>query len=437
MDTMHHRSIQSLSPQSPSSHRRSPPLSFVCFRRGSAAFLGRDPPLGPPTMAVFTCFSVVDPQSLPRSGVGLDCSAPTKGLFITGRWPNLIALFSCADRNEPTLLCYKPNYFGFAYHKDKSKMEQPEQIPIEQSKQQDQHPTTITTEPPRSSRRRPSHSAGKGADRRAKKRAKVAEDDVEFIGASHVEDNASEPDESPDLFVSNVQYPDGHVITAVDSLAENPLLPMTLLNGVALPNDMRNLQEGKANNMVELCLFIAKVGQCVSRAFSDMDAVIEASRSLRGDLKVKREEAKMATEEIEKLEEKVADVAAGLKERDRLLIEVKDLKAEWDQLKEEKKHLEDDLPRKLKEAGEHYKEQVESLPDSQLEPLFQAGANYPEYRAQHLMQGFRIRTAWEAQRQARGSRGGRSGRRGGRGRGGEGPQGGGTGRGRASLSALS
>ncbi|KAI8563840.1 hypothetical protein RHMOL_Rhmol03G0140500 [Rhododendron molle] len=79
---------------------------------------------------------------------------------------------------------------------------------------------------------------------------------------------------------------------------------------------MESLQEGKGNNMAELCLFIAKARQCASRAYDDMNAFLEARRSLKGDLKVKREEVKAAAEEIDKLEAKLADAAARLEERD-------------------------------------------------------------------------------------------------------------------------
>ncbi|XP_058220136.1 U3 small nucleolar RNA-associated protein 25-like [Rhododendron vialii] len=79
-------------------------------------------------------------------------------------------------------------------------------------------------------------------------------------------------------------------------------------------------------------------------------------------------------------------------------------------------------------------EEVERFtePDPQLKPLFQASADYAEYQARYLMQGFGIRAAWEAQRQVQGGRGGRKsrgGRRGDGGRGGEGSRGGGAARG--------
>ncbi|KAF7142989.1 hypothetical protein RHSIM_Rhsim05G0105100 [Rhododendron simsii] len=85
---------------------------------------------------------------------------------------------------------------------------------------------------------------------------------------------------------------------------------------------MENLPEGKAHNMAELCLFIAKAGQCASRAYRDMDSLLERRRSLRGELKIKREEAKAGVDEVMKLERSVAEVVEGLVKRDRLLTEV-------------------------------------------------------------------------------------------------------------------
>lgn len=87
---------------------------------------------------------------------------------------------------------------------------------------------------------------------------KTAEDEVEIIRASHAAVDVSESNESSALFKQDFECPDGHVITAPDSLANNPLLAMTLLKGVALSKDMENLPGGRAPNMVELCLFIAK-----------------------------------------------------------------------------------------------------------------------------------------------------------------------------------
>lgn len=221
----------------------------------------------------------------------VDCSAPNKGLLITGRWPYLIALLRCTNRDTPTLLGYEPTYAGFAQRKDKSNMvrktvdlatvagqalqlqyeaqdlsssnlpkrgEQPEKIPTEQPGQQDQQPASVTTEPPHPHCRRQTRLSCEEADRRAEKRAKVAEDDVKILEGSHSRDGAGSPS-GPVPFVPDFQCPDGHMITADDSLSESPLLAMTLLNKVALPRDMENLPQGKANNMAELCLFLAKV----------------------------------------------------------------------------------------------------------------------------------------------------------------------------------
>ncbi|XP_058223034.1 protein MAINTENANCE OF MERISTEMS-like [Rhododendron vialii] len=68
------------------------------------------------------------------------------------------------------------------------------------------------------------------------------------------------------------------------------------------------------------------------------------------------------------------------------------------------------LPPFIQRTSEYTLEEVERFtqPDLQLEPLFQAGTDYAEYQAQYMMQGFKIRAAWEAQ----GGRGGRRGRRG-------------------------
>ncbi|KAF7154399.1 hypothetical protein RHSIM_Rhsim01G0120000 [Rhododendron simsii] len=104
--------------------------------------------------------------------------------------------------------------------------------------------------------------------------------------------------------------------------------------------------------MAELCLFLAKVGQCVSQAFSDMEALIKARKTLRGELRVKREEAKTTAEEIEKLEAKVADTVVVMEERNQLLTEVQDLKAERDRLTVEKKRSNEDLPRLLEESND-------------------------------------------------------------------------------------
>lgn len=100
-----------------------------------------------------------------------------------------------------------------------------------------------------------------------------------------------------------------------------------------------------------------------------MDVLFETKRSLRGDLQAKRKEAKEAADQIEKLEAKVVEASAGLEERDRLQVLLEKVEAERDRLKEEKKKMEEELPKKLKEvggagyneAGEYYQKQVEDL----------------------------------------------------------------------------
>lgn len=71
----------------------------------------------------------------------------------------------------------------------------------------------------------------------------------------------------------------------------------------------------------------------------------------------------------------------------------------------------------MQRTGQYTLREVEQFtrPDPQLEQLFQADADYAEYRAQFLMGSFGIRAAWKAEQQARGGRGSRGG---GRGRGG-------------------
>ncbi|KAI8560403.1 hypothetical protein RHMOL_Rhmol04G0252600 [Rhododendron molle] len=311
-------------------------------------------------------------------------------------------LVKCANRDAPSLLGYKPTYSGFALRKDKSKMvrkaldlstvagqalqrqylaqdlstsnlpvrqEQPEQVQTEQQEQEDQPPVT-STQPPRSSRRRGIHSAGEREDQGARKKSRVAEDDVAFIGADGaVDGDTMEPVEPQEIFAPSFKCPDGHVITAGNSLSVNPLLAMTLLKRVALPKDMEGLHTGKANNMAELCLFLVKAGQCASRAFTDMDVFLETKRSQRADLQAQRKEMEKALDKVEALEAKVANAATVKEERDRLLLEVQSLTAEWDQLKDEKKRSEEELSKLLEdagdagfnEAGEDYKKQVEDL----------------------------------------------------------------------------
>ncbi|KAF7127284.1 hypothetical protein RHSIM_Rhsim11G0017200 [Rhododendron simsii] len=264
-----------------------------------------------------------------------DCFAPNKRLFITGMWPNLIALLRCTDQEAPTLLSYEPTYSGFAHRKDKSKMVRktvdPATIAGEALSVPIYYPGSLhlpstdpsgAARPPKTTFTEDSNPAGEGEDRRAEKRAKVAEDDIEIIGASHATADASKPNESPALFKSDFECLDGYMITAADSLAENPLLAVTLLKGVAPPKDMENLLDGKANNMVEVCHFLVK-----------------------GELRIKREEAKTDTKEIKKLEGRVAEAVIVLEERDRLLTEL----------------LEEASDAGYNEAEEHYKQQVEGL----------------------------------------------------------------------------
>ncbi|KAF7153986.1 hypothetical protein RHSIM_Rhsim01G0093200 [Rhododendron simsii] len=61
-------------------------------------------------------------RGFPGAGNKPDCSAPNKGLYVIGRWTNLIALLRCADRDAPTLLDYEPIYSGFAHRKNKEIM---------------------------------------------------------------------------------------------------------------------------------------------------------------------------------------------------------------------------------------------------------------------------------------------------------------------------
>ncbi|KAF7141440.1 hypothetical protein RHSIM_Rhsim06G0145900 [Rhododendron simsii] len=146
--------------------------------------------------------------------------------------------------------------------------------------------------------------------------AKAAED-VEVLPSGLAEDDPANLNEPSVPFVPDFECSDKHVITVGDSLEGSPLLSMTLLKGLALRKDMENLPTGKVKNTAELCLFLAKVGQCANK--------VTWMSSWR------------------------------LKDHDRL--------------KEEKKLMEDDLPNKLEEAGdagyneagEYYQQQVQSL----------------------------------------------------------------------------
>jgi hypothetical protein len=112
-----------------------------------------------------------------------------------------------------------------------------------------------------------------------------------------------------------------------------------------------------------------QAGQCASRAFSDIDLLLETRKTLRADLQVSRADALRLSKENEQLEEKISSVTVLEGERDRLLAQVKDLTAERDRLVAEKKQAEDELPKKLEEAadagfneaGEEYTLQVQKL----------------------------------------------------------------------------
>ncbi|KAI8546920.1 hypothetical protein RHMOL_Rhmol07G0156800 [Rhododendron molle] len=283
-----------------------------------------------------------------------DCSAPNKALYLTSKWDNLIALLQCANRDAPTLLGYTPTYGSFAQCRDKTKMvrkaldlstiarqalqkqyaaqdlstsnlparqDPPEQVPTDRPVLEEQPPVT-TNQSQRSRRRGRNQPAGEGEDHGTKK-ARVSENDVAFVGTGHAtEGDTTGRTEPQEAFVPDLTCPDGHVITAGDSLSENPLLAMTLLKGVALPKDMKGLHSGKASNMAELCLFLAKAGQCASRAFSDMDVLLETKKTMRADLQAQRKEAEGALNKVIELEAKVADAAAVKEERDRLQLQV-------------------------------------------------------------------------------------------------------------------
>ncbi|KAF7147517.1 hypothetical protein RHSIM_Rhsim03G0108900 [Rhododendron simsii] len=207
----------------------------------------------------------------------------------------------------------------------------------------------------------------RGEGPRATKTAKV--DDVEVLTTGLAKDDPANPNEPSALFVPDFECPDGHLITISYTLEDSPLLAMTLLKGLALPKDMGNLPTGKAKNMAELCLLIVKVGQCASKAFSDMDVLLETNRSLRVDLQAKRQEVEQSTEQIEALVAKVAEVDIVQQERDQLLLQIKSAEEDNARLKKEKAQLEEDLPKRLEgasdagynEAGEYYQQQVQSL----------------------------------------------------------------------------
>ncbi|KAF7114618.1 hypothetical protein RHSIM_RhsimUnG0083200 [Rhododendron simsii] len=232
-----------------------------------------------------------------------DCSAPNKGLFITDRWPYLIALI------------------------------------------------------------------------RAKKKARVAEN-VEVLTSGLIEDDPTNLNESSALFVPDFECSDGHIITIGDSLEENPLLAINLLKGLALLKDMEKpidrAGQKHGRTMPLLCQgmhfdklskfkqffhsdvnhFSLQAGQCASKAFGDMDVLLETKGSLKGDLQAKRMEAEQLADQIKALEVTVVEAKIVRQERDLSLLRIKDAEAENDCLKEEKKQIEEDLSKKLKEAGD-------------------------------------------------------------------------------------
>lgn len=57
---------------------------------------------------------------------------------------------------------------------------------------------------------------------------------MEVLRTVHAEDDSVDPKDSSALFVPDFECSDGHMITTADSLAENPLLAITLLKGLAL-----------------------------------------------------------------------------------------------------------------------------------------------------------------------------------------------------------
>ncbi|KAF7124569.1 hypothetical protein RHSIM_Rhsim12G0097900 [Rhododendron simsii] len=254
-----------------------------------------------------------------------DCSTPNKGLFITNRWPYLIALLWCAYRDALTLLGYEPMHWnavpslrslhllaigakaatGANPHRPAGATGSP--------------PVDATIEKPHSRSRRQRPSIAEGEDQRALKKVKAA-GDVDVLKSGLAEDDPSNPDESSTLFIPDFECSDGHVIAVGDSLKESPLLAMTLLKGLALPKDMKSLPTGKAKIMAKLCLFLAKAGQCASKAFGDIDVLLETKRPLRGDLQAKRKEAQQFADQIEALEAEVPEAHVGLQERDPLLL---------------------------------------------------------------------------------------------------------------------
>ncbi|KAF7153042.1 hypothetical protein RHSIM_Rhsim01G0168800 [Rhododendron simsii] len=213
--------------------------------------------------------------------------------------------------------------------------------------EQDQPPTAGTTQPP------PIEQRGLWeAGQRAEKRAKTAEDKVEITGATHASEHDAKPEEPSAIFELDFTCPDAKPITVVDSLLENQHLAMTLLNGLAFPKDVELLQRGKADNMAKLCYYAVEVGQCTSRAYDDIDSLLDLRRSLRGELKAEKAEAQEAADKVQRLIKSVAEAADRLVKRERLLKEVKDLKEEKYRLLGERDQAEEEMVKRLEEAGD-------------------------------------------------------------------------------------
>ncbi|KAF7139874.1 hypothetical protein RHSIM_Rhsim06G0114000 [Rhododendron simsii] len=308
--------------------------------------------------------AVERPYRIPRVRGFPDCSAPNKGLLVTGKWPNLIAVLQYANHDAPTLLDYEPTYAGFAHRKDKSKMVRKTvdlAIVAGQALQQQYQAQDLSTAGLPERKEQPDQVP---INQRATKKGKTNEN-VEILS----EADPANRDKPSEAFLPDFECSDGHVISVDDSLGESPLLAMTLLRGLALPKDMENLPTGKANNMAELCLFLAKAGQCASKAFGDMEALLETRRSMRVDLQAKRRETDQSADRIEELEAQIAEAETVRQERDRLLLQLKDAGEENDRLKKKKQQMEEELPKKLEdagdagynEAGEYYAEQVQKL----------------------------------------------------------------------------
>lgn len=102
---------------------------------------------------------------------------------------------------------------------------------------------------------------------RAKKRAKITKDEVEITRVSHGSEKDLEPEGPPAIFELDFICPDSQPIKVADSLLDNQHLAMTLLNGIALPNDVELLQKGKGDNMAEFCYYAVKGRPCFQFIF--------------------------------------------------------------------------------------------------------------------------------------------------------------------------